>query len=67
LAAGEVAAIMGPSGSGKSMLLNLIAGLGRPTTVTVAGLRIDAHSGVGLGKPSMCRGAVATSCPSTTC
>src|SRR6202020_1508774 len=43
IAAGEVAAIMGPSGSGKSPLLNLIAGLARPTqgTVTVAGQRID--------------------------
>ena len=40
---GEVAAIMGPSGSGKSTMLNLIAGLDRPTagTVTVAGQRID--------------------------
>jgi len=43
VAAGEVVAVMGPSGSVKSTLLNLIAGLDRPTagTVTVAGRRID--------------------------
>jgi len=52
VADGEVAAIMGPSGSGKSTMLNLIAGLDKPTsgTVTVAGQRIDA-----LGESALAR------------
>src|SRR6266568_1601748 len=52
VAAGEVVAVMGPSGSGKSMLLNLIAGLDRPTsgTVAVAGRRIDNLSESGLAR-----------------
>jgi putative ABC transport system ATP-binding protein len=52
VAAGEVVAIMGPSGSGKSTMLNLIAGLDRPTTgtVTVAGRRIDT-----LGESALAR------------
>jgi putative ABC transport system ATP-binding protein len=50
--AGEAIAIMGPSGSGKSTILNLVAGLDRPTsgTVTVAGQRIDSLSETGLAK-----------------
>lgn len=40
---GETVAILGPSGSGKSTMLNLIAGLDRPShgTVTVTGTRVD--------------------------
>ena len=43
VAQGEAVAVMGPSGSGKSTMLNLIAGLDKPTggTVTVAGQRVD--------------------------
>jgi putative ABC transport system ATP-binding protein len=50
--AGEAVAIMGPSGSGKSTILNLVAGLDRPTrgTVTVAGQRIDSLSETGLAR-----------------
>lgn len=44
--AGELVAIVGPSGSGKTTILNLVAGIDRPTagTVSVAGRRIDAMS-----------------------
>ena len=40
---GEFLALMGPSGSSKSTLLNLIGGLDRPTrgTVSIAGERVD--------------------------
>jgi len=43
IAAGEMVAITGPSGSGKSTIINLIAGIDRPTagTVTVKGSRLD--------------------------
>ncbi|HYK33878.1 MAG TPA: ABC transporter ATP-binding protein [Streptosporangiaceae bacterium] len=46
VAQGEAVAVMGPSGSGKSTVLNLIAGMDRPTggTVAVAGQRIDTAS-----------------------
>ena len=42
VAAGEVCAITGPSGGGKSTLLGLIAGLDRPSagSITVAGVEI---------------------------
>jgi putative ABC transport system ATP-binding protein len=40
---GEALAVLGASGSGKSTMLNLIAGLDRPSTgtVTVDGVRVD--------------------------
>jgi putative ABC transport system ATP-binding protein len=43
VAAGEMVAIVGPSGSGKTTIINLIAGIDRPTagTVTVNGSRLD--------------------------
>src|SRR5438105_8646026 len=43
IAAGEMVAITGPSGSGKTTIVNLIAGIDRPTsgTVTVNGSRLD--------------------------
>ena len=41
--AGEMVAIAGPSGSGKTTIINLIAGIDRPSagTVTVNGTRLD--------------------------
>jgi putative ABC transport system ATP-binding protein len=52
VASGEAVAVMGPSGSGKSTVLNLIAGLDRPTsgTVTVAGQRIDTLGETGVAR-----------------
>jgi len=46
IGAGELVAIVGPSGSGKTTILNMVAGIDRPTagTVTVDGHRIDAMS-----------------------
>jgi putative ABC transport system ATP-binding protein len=46
IAAGELVAIVGPSGSGKTTILNLVAGIDRPTagTLTVDGRRLDAMS-----------------------
>lgn len=44
--AGELVAIVGPSGSGKTTILNLLAGIDRPSagTVMVGGHRIDTMS-----------------------
>jgi putative ABC transport system ATP-binding protein len=46
IGAGELVAVVGPSGSGKTTILNLVAGIDRPTagTVTVGGRRIDLMS-----------------------
>jgi putative ABC transport system ATP-binding protein len=46
ITAGEMVAITGPSGSGKTTIINLIAGIDRPTagTVTVSGSRLDQMS-----------------------
>jgi putative ABC transport system ATP-binding protein len=46
IATGELVAIVGPSGSGKTTILNLVAGIDRPTAgkVTVDGRRIDTMS-----------------------
>src|SRR6202165_4065634 len=48
---GEFTAIMGPSGSGKSTMLNLVAGLDRPSsgTITVGGTDLSKLGGAGLG------------------
>jgi putative ABC transport system ATP-binding protein len=49
---GEFAAIMGPSGSGKSTMLNLVAGLDRPSsgTVTVGGTDLSKLGEAGLAR-----------------
>ena len=46
IAPGEMVAITGPSGSGKTTIINLIAGIDRPSagTVTVSGSRLDQMS-----------------------
>ena len=48
----EAVAVMGPPGSGKSTVLNLIAGLDKPTsgTITVAGQRVDTLSETRLAR-----------------
>ena len=49
---GQFVALMGPSGSGKSTILNLIAGLDRPSsgTITCSGRRIDSMTDRQLAK-----------------
>ena len=49
---GEAMAVIGPSGSGKATLLNLIAGLDKPTSgvVMVAGKRVDRMGETGVAR-----------------
>src|SRR5229473_1279325 len=49
---GEFTAIMGPSGSGKSTMLNVVAGLDRPTsgTIAVGGTDLAKLSEAGLAR-----------------
>ena len=59
---------MGPSGGGKSTLLNLIGGLDRPTRgeIEVAGVRVDRLSETG-GSAVPPHEASASSSSSSTC
>src|SRR2546430_16696679 len=50
--AGDFMGLMGPSGSGQSTLLNLLAGIDRPTrgSIRVAGTAISSLSGGAVGR-----------------
>ena len=55
IAAGEMVAVVGPSGSGKPTVLNMITGIDRPTagTVTFDGMRRDTTRQLGHARPSI--------------